>query len=104
MARRCVTTPGPGRCCQAMSQGIQPGATFRIQLASGAQRCAVCHVVQRTHGRGAGFQFRFVRSSVCGIGPSGCAALASTTAAGTSMAVLGGQGFPLSQNGVPVLH
>lgn len=75
MARRCVSDSTPGRCCQAMSQGIRSGQTFTFTDSRGHTRCASCEIIQRTKGRGPGFRFRFHKGSACGI-ISGCAALA----------------------------
>ena len=81
MGKRCVSTPGPGRCCQAMQSGVRPGQSFQFTDSRGHARCASCEVIQRTKGRGPGFRFRFLKGSVCGIGPGGCTALAATNAA-----------------------
>jgi hypothetical protein len=82
MPRRvCTTQPGDGACCRALSSGIRSGQSFKVTLRNGSVRCASCTVVAsaskdpRKHGRPV-FQFRFHKSQECGIGPSGCAALA----------------------------
>lgn len=93
MARRvCTTQPGDGACCRALSQGIQSGQSFKVTMRNGAVRCASCTVVQSQsknparRGRNV-FQFRFHKSQECGIGPSGCAALAAG-GGGTNQGVL----------------
>jgi hypothetical protein len=83
MARRCVTDNTPGLCCAAASKGIASGQFFTHPDArTGKLRCHVCTVIQRTKGRGMGFQHRFAKSGQCNI-VSGCAALQPA----------GGQGF-----------
>lgn len=74
MARRCVNDGSPGRCCQAFSQGVSSGQNFTFTDSRGHTKCAKCTVIDRSRGRGKGFQFRFVKSAQCGI-VSGCAAL-----------------------------
>ncbi len=81
MARRCTTVPGYGTCCRAAQQGLL-GQNMRIATQHG-ERCARCDTIQRTKGKGPGFRFRFVKNSVCGIGPGGCPALAQAGAGNT---------------------
>lgn len=79
MARKCSTVPGYGACCAAATQG-RLGAPFRFTDSKGNQRCGECNVIQRSKGKGPGFQFRFHRNSQCGLGPHGCPALAGPAA------------------------
>jgi len=74
MRRVCTTQPGDGVCCRAFSQGVRSGQTFTFTTRNGQQKCGACSVIQRTKGRGPGFQFRFHRGSECGL-IHGCAAL-----------------------------
>lgn len=74
MARRCVTVPGPGLCCQKVQQLGFEAAARGFPMPNG-RRCGSCTVIQRRGGRGPGFQFRFRHNSTCAIGPSGCVAL-----------------------------
>lgn len=70
MARRCTTVPGFGFCCAAAQAG-QVGRPVRTRN----NRCAQCDVITKRNGA-QGFRFRFLKSSVCGLGPGGCPALA----------------------------
>lgn len=72
--RRCTTVPGFGTCCRA----AQAGALNRpipINTPHG-QRCGECRVITKRRG-GQGFQFRFHKSSECGLMAGGCPALAA---------------------------
>lgn len=103
MARRCTNDGAPGMCCAAFSQGVRSGQAFTATDHTGRARCHVCTVIQRSKGRGAGFQHRFAKSQVCGI-VSGCPALATQQPAMaqipfTQPMLQIGQG-----GGVPMLH
>lgn len=95
MARKvCQTVAGDSTCCQAAAQGrLNQPIPIR-----GGRGCGVCSVHPSTSKdpRKAGhpvFQFRFTKNANCGIGPRGCAALA-TMAAPAGGGLLGG---PLGQ-------
>lgn len=86
MRRVCQTTPGDSACCLAAQQGLL-GRPFRFRDRSGHERCGQCDTrpSQSRDPRKAGrmvFQFRFHKNAQCGIGPSGCAALAQPGTAG----------------------
>lgn len=76
--RKCTSSPGFGKCCAAAQQGLL-GQPFRITV-RGTQRCAQCDQIQKRNGS-PGFKFRFHKSAQCGLGPSGCPALAGGGAA-----------------------
>ena len=73
MARRCTTVPGYGACCAAAMQG-HLGQPVTITDSRGNKRCVECRPITRRNGQ-PGFQMRFQKSAVCGIGPHGCPAL-----------------------------
>jgi hypothetical protein len=99
MARRCTNDGTPGLCCRALSSGVQAGQNFSFTDSRGHKRCGVCNIIQRTHGRGPGFQFRFKKGAACGI-VSGCAALQGAGTTGTMLTL---PQAPIGAAGVPSL-
>lgn len=78
MARRCTTDNSPGLCCTALTNGVRSGQAFsHPDPRTGKMRCHVCTIVQRSKGRGQGFQHRYAKNSVCNI-VSGCPVLSTT--------------------------
>lgn len=83
MARKvCTKQPGQSVCCTAAQQGLT-GRPFVFTVQSGCmagqQRCGQCDIVtssSRKHPGARVFRFRFHKNASCGIGPSGCPALA----------------------------
>lgn len=100
MARRCTTVPGFGACCAAAQQG-HLGGPFRFTDSKGNQRCGECSIIQRSKGRGPGFQFRFHKNAECGLGPHGCPALANAPG---GIYTTGPGGYLGSQGVAPMLH
>ena len=105
MPRRCVTVPGPGRCCQAFTQGAQPGQIIRFPAPNNPNRmiCGVCHIVTKRArpGQQARRGFRFTFAPGCG-GADACPALnPAGGSAGTPMLTTGGQ--LLTAQGAPML-
>lgn len=82
MSRKvCTTQAGDSVCCVAAQRGLL-GKPITFTTRTGAQRCGQCDVVpsQSRNPAKTGkpvFQFRFHSNSQCGIGPRGCAALAT---------------------------
>lgn len=85
MARRCTTVPGYGTCCAAAQQGAL-GRPFKLTTRTGSQRCAQCDPITKRNGA-PGFRFRWHKSSQCGIGPSGCPALAGQGPSGGQLSI-----------------
>lgn len=95
MARRCTTVPGYGTCCRAASQGLL-NTVFKMTDRLGHVRCAECATVVSQSKRRPGatvFQFRWHKSSECGIGPGGCPALTGQQG-NLQLPPPGGQGVP----------
>lgn len=80
MARKvCQTMAGDSVCCMAAQRGLL-GRPMTFTTRNGARRCGQCDVVpsMSRNPMKAGkpvFRFRFHSNAMCGIGPSGCAAL-----------------------------
>jgi hypothetical protein len=72
-----------------MAQAGQLGQPVPIRGHNGSMRCGECNVITKRNGA-PGFQFRFHKNAVCGIGPGGCPALAAGGGANINQ-------YPISQ-------
>lgn len=85
MPRRCVTVPGPSACCVAYSPVSQGGKGLAVGQAfpsPNGKHCMHCNIIQRSKGRGPGWQVRFVKNAMCPELPGSCAAKIAGAGAG----------------------
>jgi hypothetical protein len=87
MRKVCTTTAGDSTCCIAAQQNMLNQAV-RVTMRNGRVRCGECTVIQKRNGS-PGFRFRWRKSNLCGIGPSGCAALAGISGTMANMGISG---------------